>query len=115
MKKEISTFEEFWPYYVREHTNPLNRRLHFVGTTFAIGHLLKFMTSFHPSYLLKAAISGYFFAWMGHLFIEKNKPATFSYPLFSLMGDFKMYGLMWMDEMDVIVEEFGVTEEKIEA
>jgi hypothetical protein len=90
----FETFEEFYPYYISEHSHPDNRRLHVIGTGLAILCLTQVVMwgvigGFWS--LIWAAIFGYGFAWAGHYFIEKNKPATFTYPAWSLMGDFKMF------------------------
>ncbi len=90
----FETFDEFYPYYIGEHSHQDNRRLHVIGTGLAILSLSQvlmwgFVGGF--KYLILAAILGYGFAWAGHYFIEKNKPATFTYPAWSLMGDFKMF------------------------
>lgn len=89
--REYKTFGEFYPYYLSEHKNKTCRVLHFIGTSlffvFLMGSFL-----FHQVYfLLLCPLAGYGFAWVGHFFYEKNKPATFKYPLYSLLGDFKMY------------------------
>lgn len=93
--RRYQSFAEFWPYYLSEHGSPANRALHFVGTTLAILWLVAAIVTLRPLLLLAAVFSGYFFAWIGHFFVERNRPATFSYPLWSLIGDFRMYGLMW--------------------
>ena len=88
--KEYKTFEEFYPFYLGEHSDKTNRRLHFVGTSLAIA--LLFLSIFASIGFLKfVPLVGYGFAWVGHFFFEKNRPATFKYPLFSLIGDFKMW------------------------
>lgn len=87
----IKTFREFYIFYLSEHSNKTCRLLHFIGTT------LVFLFAFLAVYLNKPVlwifvpIAGYGFAWVGHLIFEKNKPATFQYPLWSLASDFKMY------------------------
>ena len=91
MSERIKTYGEFWPFYLSQHANPTNRVLHFVGTTGTILCLLAAGVTLNPLYVLLAAISGYGFAWFGHFIIEKNRPATFTYPLWSLASDFKMY------------------------
>jgi hypothetical protein len=101
---DIKTFESFWPYYVREHQNRINRRLHFTGTTLALICLTWAFTTMEPVFFLLTPIPGYGFAWLGHFFIEKNRPATFTHPLWSLAGDFKMYGLMISGAMDAEME-----------
>lgn len=90
----FGTFEEFWPYYLEEHSNPLCRILHFIGTTGAMGFVVAAVTTLNPLLIPGALVCGYGFAWVGHFIIEKNRPATFKYPLWSLRGDFKMYGMM---------------------
>ena len=91
---KFESFEAFWPYYLSEHADATNRRLHFVGTTGALACVGAAIGLGNPLYLLAAPLAGYGCAWVGHFVIEKNRPATFTYPLWSLMGDFKMYGLM---------------------
>lgn len=89
--KNFKTFSEFWPFYLMEHTHPHNRKLHFVGTTLAL-LALTIGISVGPTWIAWCApIFGYLFAWIGHFFVQKNKPATFKYPFWSLMGDFKLY------------------------
>ena len=85
------SFEEFWPFYVREHSSKLNRALHFVGTSAAMASVARAILSRKPGYLLVAPLVGYGFAWVGHFIVEKNRPATFKYPLWSLRGDFRMW------------------------
>jgi hypothetical protein len=92
---KFDTFEAFWPYYLQEHRDPLNRRLHFIGTTLVIVSVVLAVVTLNPCMLGFAPLTGYGFAWIGHFFVEKNRPATFTYPLWSLRGDFKMYGMTW--------------------
>ena len=87
------SFEEFWPYYVGEHKDPVNRGLHYVGTTLAIGTVAAAALTVNPAWLLLTPIVGYAPAWIGHFVIEKNRPATFKYPVWSLRGDLKMLSL----------------------
>lgn len=90
----FENFAEFWPFYVREHSRPATRFWHFFGTTLALG-LLAAATAMRLWWVLLAVPAcGYAFAWLSHLLIEKNRPATFSYPLWSLLADFKMWGLI---------------------
>lgn len=86
----IKTFAEFWPYYVREHRNPINRRLHVLGSFGVIGILVSAALSGHWLLLIMTPVCGYSFAWFGHFCFEKNKPATFRYPFLSLMSDWVM-------------------------
>ena len=86
-------FASFFPYYLREHAHPLCRSLHYIGTTLVIALAAYALGTGQLVYLWALPVVGYFFAWVGHFFVEKNKPATFTYPLWSLIGDFKMYFL----------------------
>jgi hypothetical protein len=102
MSRSISTFSEFWPYYLGEHRNPLCRILHFVGTATFIGIAVWVIGTRDPGDLwmvLLAPIPAYGLAWTGHFLIEKNRPATFTYPLWSLLADFRMSGQMLLGRL----------------
>ena len=101
----FDTFEQFWPYYVKEHAKPLTRLLHFIGTTIAVPMgLVAFRHPRRAAYLIPAAlVAGYGPAWFSHFFIEKNRPATFTYPRWSLMADMKMWALTASGKMDAEV------------
>ena len=100
----IRTYSEFWDFYIREHSNPLTRFLHFIGTTLGIALLVYFAATgrwyFFPLFL----VVGYAFAWFSHFFVEKNKPATFKDPLWSFISDFKMSWYMITGRMNGEVE-----------
>ena len=85
------SFNEFWSFYLGEHQHPLNRRLHVVGTGLLLVVALMVVVSEAYSYFALLPFIGYGFAWVGHFFVEKNRPATFTYPLWSLVADFKMF------------------------
>jgi hypothetical protein len=90
-QKQFRSFQEFYPFYLDEHANRTSRRLHFLGTSIACVLLLAaLVTSFHWLAAL-AILQGYAFAWVGHFFFEHNRPATFKYPAFSLMGDWRLW------------------------
>lgn len=89
--KQFNSFAEFYPYCLSEHGNSTCRRLHFVGTTLVIGILAYAVGRGSLGLLLAVPIAGYSFAWIGHFFFEKNRPATFKHPFYSLLGDFVMY------------------------
>jgi hypothetical protein len=93
MTEKIKTYEAFWPHYLREHSLPACRGIHYVGTTVALACLAGAIALEDPRIGGAAVVSGYFFAWIGHFVIEKNRPATFTYPGWSLFSDFKMYFL----------------------
>ncbi len=100
---DFKTFEDFWPYYVGEHRDPTCRKLHFVGTTLALGCVGTAVVTGNPMWLLGAPLAGYGCAWVGHFVIERNRPATFTYPGWSLRGDMRMYHLMLRGKMDAEV------------
>lgn len=90
-EKTYTSFKSFYPYYLTEHSDSTNRLLHFIGTATLIAIVVfAFITSTWKALFLVPVI-GYGFAWVGHFFIEKNKPATFTYPLYSLASDFVMF------------------------
>lgn len=91
MKNRFEHFNEFYPHYLAEHQNKNCRLLHVIGTTLFFYFLLVAMWSADFFWLIFCPLCGYGFAWAGHFYFEKNKPATFQYPLFSLMADFKLY------------------------
>lgn len=96
--QRIQTFAEFWPFYVREHSVPACRALHFIGSSLALA-VLAGAILYSPWLLLAAPFVGYGFAWVGHFFIERNKPASFKYPLWSFVADWKMWALMLAGRM----------------
>lgn len=103
MAPRLGSYEEFWPYYVSEHSKPATRALHVLGTSLV---LLALACAVLVSrwWLLAAPVAGYGPAWIAHFFVEKNKPATFTYPLWSLRGDFRMFGLILRGRMGPEVE-----------
>jgi len=90
-EKRYKTLKEFYPYYLTEHQDPECRRMHFIGTSLFFGVLILAIVLGNGWLLLLLPVVGYGFAWYGHFRYEKNKPATFQYPLFSLASDFIMY------------------------
>jgi hypothetical protein len=107
-EKQFKTFEEFWPHYLSEHSHPLNRALHFAGTTVALGCAALGLATMNPFMLPAALAAGYGPAWIGHFMVEKNRPATFTYPLWSFRGDFKMYALTWRRRIGRELAAFGI-------
>lgn len=87
----FNSFAEFYPYYLQEHANPTCRRLHYAGSTLVLVVLAYVLISQQWLWLLALPLIGYGFAWVGHFIFERNRPATFQYPLYSLMGDWVMY------------------------
>jgi hypothetical protein len=91
METKITSFKEFYPFYLSQHTNKICRLLHVIGTTVVLALTFTSILYLNPALLILVPIAGYGFAWVGHFFFEKNKPATFKYPWWSLKSDFKMY------------------------
>ena len=93
MEDRIQTYEEFFPYYLSQHAKAPCRAMHYIGTTLGLFCWVQFALTLDWMWLGLGFVSGYAFAWFGHFFIEKNRPATFTYPLWSFVSDFRMYGL----------------------
>lgn len=105
--REINTYKAFWPFYVSQHQNKVCRNFHFVGTTFVFA-CIYLGVAFSPWFFLGMPFCGYAFAWFGHFVFERNRPATFQYPLWSLMADFQMYAFMCAGRMDREVKRMSV-------
>ena len=103
MEKEFKTFKQFYPFYLSEHMNPICRGLHFIGTFCVIGIII--ISFINIKALLISPICGYGFAWVGHFFFEKNRPATFTYPLYSFIGDWVMF-------KDILIRKESITKPK---
>jgi len=88
--QRFSSYAEFWPFYLREHSRPVARGLHYVGSALAILAMLGALLSGHLWLLLAAPLAGYGFAWAAHAAVEHNRPATFTHPLWSLISDYRM-------------------------
>lgn len=102
------SFAEFYPYYLSEHSNLTCRRLHFMGTFLTLVVLVAGIFV-NPYWLFAMPVIGYGFAWVGHFFIEKNRPATFTYPLWSLMGDYKMFFSWLTGKLPAQLDAAGVS------
>lgn len=92
--RPYGTFRDFYPFYLTEHSRRGTRRLHFVGTLLVLLTLVYAILSARWGLLVLVPVFGYGFAWVGHFFVERNRPATFQYPLYSLAGDFRMFADM---------------------
>ncbi len=88
--ERFKSFAEFYPYYLQEHSNPTCRRLHYIGSLLVLCVIGYAISSQSWVWLLAVPLVGYGFAWIGHFVFEKNRPATFKYPTWSLMGDWVM-------------------------
>ena len=98
---EFHSFREFYPFYLGEHADLTCRRLHFAGTSLVIATALLAIVSGRFGLFALLPLFGYGFAWVGHFFFEKNRPATFKYPLYSLLGDFVMYRDIWAGKVRI--------------
>ncbi len=102
---EIKNFSEFWLFYASEHSNTLNRALHFIGSISALIALTTLIGMGRWYLFPLALIPGYGFAWFGHFFVEKNKPASFKYPLWSFIADWKMVAMILTGRMSNELEK----------
>ncbi len=93
--RQFQSFAAFYPFYLSEHSNRNCRRLHFVGSSLALLCLAWAAISGQPGWIGLGLLLGYAFAWIGHFGFEKNKPASFKRPLYSFLGDWKMYADIW--------------------
>jgi hypothetical protein len=93
------SFSEFWPFYVCEHSRPGTRALHLIGTLIGLSVMIYFIATGRWYFFPLGLVPGYAFAWFAHFMIEKNRPATFKYPLWSFMGDYKMIAMMLTGKM----------------
>src|ERR1700722_16113367 len=89
--KQFSSFADFYPFYLSEHAKRATRRLHFLGSSLALACFLALVLSGNPWWLAAALVVGYGVAWIAHLLVEKNRPATFHHPIYSFMGDCVMF------------------------
>jgi hypothetical protein len=104
----IENYSDFWPYYLREHSKPSTRAIHYVGTAVAVACLAAFVFTGNGWFGPGALIGGYAFAWFGHFFIERNRPATFTYPLWSLFSDFRMAATWAIGRLGPELERAGI-------
>ena len=104
----IGSYHEFWPYYLREHSKPETRNVHFFGTALAVAALATSFVSSNPWFVLVALVAGYGPAWFAHFFVEQNRPATFRYPVWSLISDFRMAGAWVTGGLDSELDKAGI-------
>lgn len=108
MPRLYTSSAEFWPFYLREHSKASTRALHYVGTSLVVLIAIAAVLSGRWGWLIALPLAGYFFAWVAHFGVEKNRPATFTYPLWSLAADFKMWGLWLTGRLGRELDKAGV-------
>ena len=107
-QRDCRNYSEFWPHYLREHAKPRTRAVHYAGTALVIACAGLLAVSGNWWWLLAIPLAGYGFAWFGHFFIEHNRPATFTYPLWSLVSDFRMFFLAVSGRLGPHLDRAGV-------
>ena len=106
--RRAASYRDFWPLYLAEHSRPATRGLHLFGTALSLA-LLAAAAALGDWRLVPAAlVAGYAFAWIGHAFVERNRPATFTHPLWSLVSDFRMFGLWLTGRLDAELKRHGL-------
>jgi len=108
MQEKFATYGAFWPHYLAEHRRPATRALHGAGTVAGVALLMAAVWLREPLLLLAAPAAGYGPAWVGHALVERNRPATFRHPLWSLASDFRMVALMATGRLGRELERHGI-------
>ena len=107
--REYRSFDSFWPYYLREHSRPSTRALHYAGTSLVVAIGAAALVTGRWWLLAGLPVAGYGFAWTAHAAMERNRPATFTYPLWSLAADFRMWSLWLTGRLRPELERAGVS------
>ena len=107
--ERITTYREFWPYYLREHAQPATRGIHFAGTALATASLVALIITRNAWLIPAVLIGGYGPAWAAHFFVEHNKPATFTYPLWSLISDYRLAGSWLIGQLSTELAKAGAS------
>ena len=105
--REHRSFAAFWPHYLREHSRPATRALHYAGTSLVVLVAILALATGRWWLLVALPVAGYGFAWFSHFAVERNRPATFTYPAWSLAADFRMWWLWLTGRLDKELERAG--------
>lgn len=108
MAQQLTSYAEFWPHYLREHAKPATRAVHYVGTIASVIGLVVALLAGAWIWLLVIPILGYGPAWIAHFLIERNRPATFHAPFWSLISDWRMCGLFLTGRLGAELERHGI-------
>lgn len=108
MGQRKASYSEFWPFYLKEHSKPKTRMMHYVGTGLVIAFAIFALVTQSWWFLLAMPLAGYFFAWISHAFIERNRPATLIHPFWSLVSDFRMFFLWISGQLGPELDKAGV-------
>lgn len=108
-ERSCKTFADFWLHYLREHSSPRTRFLHYVGTALVLAAAAALLITGNGWWALAMPVTGYGFAWTAHFFVEKNRPATFTYPMWSLVSDFRMFFLAISGRLGRHLDAAGVS------
>jgi hypothetical protein len=106
--RRAANYRAFWPLYLAEHGRPATRALHYLGTALGVALLGAAAVLGNWRLVPAAVVAGYAFAWIGHAFVERNRPATFTHPLWSLISDFRMFGLWLAGRLDAELKRHGL-------
>jgi hypothetical protein len=109
MAQPVTSYTEFWPYYLCQHRRPATRALHYLGTVSGLGCLALAAILAQWGWLAATPVAGYLPAWIGHIAVERNRPATFRHPLWSFVGDFHMLGLAATGRLGRELAKHGIT------
>lgn len=112
MARAYQTFAAFWPHYLREHSRPQTRALHYLGTSLVVAIAVFALATQRWWWLAAMPVAGYLFAWIAHFVIEKNRPATFTYPAWSLAADFRMWWLWATGRIGAELDRAGIKDSR---